>query len=230
MKPRRSVKTLPALFSVTAAPPEHAALPERTALRAGIAFLEGVAAGWTRSDLVAWLDAELVAPGRMLRPSAVHEVAIGSIALDPATSATAARVAPLSELPRLLAMARSRVVVTLRGFVAVPQDDRFLKTAIYAHRVERASTKDGSAWVARPSERDLLGDIVLSLFAVDILMHRELHERQLCVCDVCGRVSFHPFVTTRLGCAEHIPRSEAHSGFHRSKPSTAPPGAGEPET
>jgi hypothetical protein len=162
----------------------------------------------------------------MLRPSTVHEVAVGSIALDPATSASAARVAPLSELPKLLAMARSRVVVTLRGFIASPPDDRFIKAAIYAHRVERNSTKEASLWIARPTEKDLLGDIVLSLFAVDILMHRELHERQLCVCEVCGRVSFHPFVTTRLGCPEHIPRSQTHSGFLRAKPSTKPPTPG----
>jgi hypothetical protein len=221
MNKSASVKTLPAFPAVTSLP------PERSALRAGLAFLEGVAAGWTRAELVAWIDAELVAPGRMVRPASVHEVAIGAIALDPATSARVARVAPLAELPKLLAMARSRAVVALRGFIAATQDDRFLKAAIFASRVERVSKDGTSVWVARVSEKDLLGDIVLSLFTVDILMHRELHERQLCVCEVCGRVSFHPFFTTRVGCPEHIPRSEARSGFHCSKKtSTDEPSSG----
>ena len=44
---------------------------------------------------------------------------------------------------------------------------------------------------------------VLSLFAVDMLMHRDFHERSLCVCDACGRVSFNPGTTTRTGCPEH---------------------------
>lgn len=217
-----SVKTLPAFPAATSLP------PERSALRAGLAFLEGVAAGWTLAELVAWIDAELVAPGRMVRPCAVHEVAVGSIALDPATSATAPRVAPLAELPKLLAMARSRAVIALRGFIAPTQDDRFVKAAIFADRAQRISKDGAGVWVARLSEKDLLGDIVLSLFTVDILMHRELYERQLCVCEVCGRVSFHPFVTTRVGCPEHIPRSEARSGFHRST-STNEPGRSGPE-
>lgn len=217
MSKAASVKTLPAIPAMASLP------PERSALRAGLSFLEGVAAGWTRTELVAWIDAELVAPGRMVRPTSVHEVAIGSIALDPTTNAKVARAAPLAELPKLLAMARSRAVVALRGFVAPAQDDRFLKAAIFANRVERINKDETALWVARLSEKDLLGDIVLSLFTVDILMHRELYERQLCVCDVCGRVSFHPFVTTRVGCPEHIPRSEARSGFHRSSTSTDEP-------
>ena len=40
-----------------------------------------------------------------------------------------------------------------------------------------------------------MSDVVLSLFAVDVLAHREFHE-QLCVCDVCGDL-VQPGVTRR---------------------------------
>lgn len=214
MDRRAYLRTLPALPAIAG---------ERGALVAGLAFIEGVAAGWSRNELVAWIDEHLVATGRMQRPSAVSEAVVGAIALDPATSATGPRVATLSELPKLLAMARSRAVVALRAFIATPSDDRFLRAAIFAGRVERVRSGTGSVWVARPRDQDHLGDVVLSLFAVDVLMHREFHEQNLCVCDVCGRVSFQRNVVTPSGCPEHLPRTEAQSGFQRSGGSSAPP-------
>ena len=48
-------------------------------------------------------------------------------------------------------------------------------------------------------------------------MHREFHEQNLCVCDVCGRVSFTPSMTSRHGCSDHIVRGDAISGFHRTE-------------
>jgi hypothetical protein len=185
-------------------------------LVAGLAFIDGVAAGWGRAGLLDWLSEHLVKTGRMQPPGVVREAVVGAIALDPATSAKGPKVAPLTELPKLLAMARSRVIVSLRAFIAAQSDDRFLKGAIYGERVQRVKNEGQSVWVARPREADLLSDIVLSLFAADVLMHREFHERSLCVCEVCGRVSFQPESTTRGGCVEHPPKSEAKSGFQVS--------------
>lgn len=188
--------------------------PERGALVAGLRFIEGVGAGWMRSDLVTWLNEDLVGPGRMTPVSVVHEAVVGAIALDPATSAAAERPASLDALPKLLAVARSRVVVTLRAFVSTPPDDRFLQAAIFHERVQRVrGDRVASVWVARPTDKDLLSDVVLSLFAADILMHREFHEQSLCVCEPCGRVSFQPATTGRSGCVEHPVRGA--SGFVR---------------
>lgn len=185
------------------------ALPvDRGALVAALRFVEGVAAGWTVAELRAWLAEDMVAPGRMTPISVVHEAAVGSITLDARASSPSSRGSRLDELPKLLAMSRSRVVVTLRAFIAVPPDDRFLQAAIYQGRVQRATTERGAIWLARPSEQDFLADIVLSLFAADVLMHRDFHDEAMCVCSVCGRVSFAPTLSSRTGCAEH-PRPEA---------------------
>ncbi|APR79029.1 Hypothetical protein A7982_04376 [Minicystis rosea] len=59
--------------------------------------------------------------------------------------------------------------------------------------------------MARPG--DALSDLILGLFAVDVLSYREFHEQNLCICDVCGRVSYNPATTTRSGCSEHVPAS-----------------------
>ena len=106
-------------------------------------------------------------------------------------------------------MARWRVILTLRGLLAKPCDDRFLQAAIFARRVERV---DG-AWRAQSRDADLLSDMVLSLFAADVLSYRDFYEQSLCLCDVCGRVSFNPAATTRAGCADHVPKTDTTSGF-----------------
>jgi hypothetical protein len=106
-------------------------------------------------------------------------------------------------------MSRWRVIVTLRGLLSQPADDRFLQAAIFAERVRR----DHSRWIAQPHDTDSLSDTVLSLFAVDILSQRAFHEQNMCVCDVCGRISYNPVTTTRSGCSEHPPKVDSTSGY-----------------
>ena len=114
-------------------------------------------------------------------------------------------------------MACYRVVVTLRGLLASPSDDRFLQAALFAGRIKR----DKGEWQARPAETERLSDIVLSLFVVDILSHRDFHEKNLCVCDVCGRLSFDRAQFSRFGCIDHSPKSEATSGFQPKSGTTS---------
>jgi len=201
---------------------------DRGALIAGLSFVRAMlpqagsdapSGGWGREELTDWLDVHLIQPGRMRRVASVQEAIIGTISLSSdlampsRMSESSLDMAPPEELPRLLQVARSRVVVTLRAFASLHTDDRFLSAAIYNERVRRARVGDRTTWVAQPAEDDMLSDVVLSLFAADILMHRVFHERALCVCDTCGRVSFDPDVTTRKGCFEHMPPSGATSGF-----------------
>jgi len=197
---------------------------DRGALVAGLSFVEsmlahskrGTHSGWGRDELTEWLDKHIIRPGRMQRVRSVQEAVVGTISLSgdhEMPSDSSLESASLGELPRLLQVARSRVVVTLRAFAALHTDDRFLSAAIYNNRVRRVRVGDCSTWVAQPSEGDVLSDVVLSLFASDILMHRVFHERSLCVCDTCGRVSFDPEATTRKGCLDHMPPSGATSGF-----------------
>src|SRR5687768_3491111 len=116
------VPTLPAV-------PSLGADDDRTALLAGLTFVEGVARGWGFTEVSSWIHEHLVLPGRMARPSALREPPIGTVSLsvDPRTGAG---VGSLEEVPKLLQGARTRVAATLRGLIAKPSDDRFLRAAI----------------------------------------------------------------------------------------------------
>lgn len=194
---------------------------ERLALLAGLTFVEGAISGWRARELAAWFRTHGPLMGRSAPPVSVRDAAVGAIALAPGVKLAGDNVARLDDLPKLLAMSRWRVVVTLRGLLATPCDDRFLQAAIFSGRVVR----ERSTWVARPRETDLLSDVVLSLFAVDVLTHRDFHEQNLCVCDVCGRVSYNPAQSSRAGCGDHVPKTDTTSGFERSRPRSSMPPA-----
>lgn len=173
----------------------------RTELLGGLLFVEGVAEGWTAAELGAWFDEHLVGPGFMREaPRTVSEALVGEVPL-------AGEGASPGALAKLLAMARLRATVALRGIVRVPQDDRFLTGAIYAGRVVRgggAGQPGASAtWLPRPKPGDKLGDIVLSLFSAAILIDREAYERSMRVCAECGRISFEAGEAGQAGCPEH---------------------------
>lgn len=195
---------------------------DRLTLLAGLTFIEGATSGWTSRDLLNWFRTYGSAMGKKQPPASVSDAVVGTIALAPGARLTGDRVARLDDLPKLLAMTRWRAIVTLRGLIAQPCDDRFLQAAIFGERVRR----DKGTWVAQPRDTDLLSDVVLSLFSVDILSHRDFHEQNLCVCDVCGRISYNPAATTRSGCADHVPKTETTSGFQgKGTRSSIPPAA-----
>lgn len=246
MKPPTVLPTLPSL------PALDGSEADRLALLAGLSFIEGTASGWMARDLVEWFTTYGSVMGRTAPPASVMDAVVGTIVLTtaplasapkpaapkpaapsgppsarapvsaraPASSRPAAeKVARIEQLPKLLAMSRWRVIVTLRGLLSQPADDRFLQAAIFAERVRR----DHSRWVAQPLDTDLLSDIVLSLFVVDILSQRAFHEQNMCVCDVCGRISYNPSATTRAGCGEHLPKTDSSSGYRLKDRSDPPP-------
>ncbi len=177
---------------------------DRTALLAGLAFIEG-ATGWTAVDISGWFQAYARELGRGAPPPSVIDPALGAASL---TLPTVCKPRRPDQLSRLLAMSRWQAIMTLRGLLSSPCDDRFLNAAIFSGRVRR----DAGRWQLDARDGDSLSDIVLGLFAVDVLAHREFHQQNLCVCDVCGRISYNPAATTRAGCADHVPGSEAASG------------------
>jgi hypothetical protein len=181
---------------------------DRVALLAGLTFVEGAIGGWGLSDLVEWFNTHGELLGRKAPPPMVTDAVVGSIALTPNAKLSGDKIARPDDIAKLLAMTRWRVILTLRGLLANPCDDRFLQAAIFAGRVQRRK----SEWHAHPRDTDLLSDVVLSLFVVDVLSFRDFHEQNLCVCDVCGRISYNPRVTTRTGCADHVPRTDTTSG------------------
>ena len=188
-------------------PTPHPTLPyfagahERRALVGGVAFLE--LASTDKIDvrqLSQWFEEHVVSAKVMARPSIVLEPPIGSIALRPTESG--ARWAN-ANVARLASTARTRVISSLRGLIAAPTDDRFLRAGIFLGRVRREEGR----WVARPEPTAPLSCIVLSLFSVSILSDRSFYDRQLCICDTCGRVSFDEHSPTRASCHEHPVRS-----------------------
>jgi hypothetical protein len=203
--------TSPIALSAAPVPPGPSAIVGREALLAGLDFLEGsTSPAWDVRGLRDWFDRHLVATGCMLSPVLVNEPSAGTVALY---SSGAQALASQSSLPRVLTAARIRVLSALRGLIASPVDDRFLAAAIFAGRVRRRRVGERSQWVARPESTAPLSGIVLSLFAVDILSHRDVYDRGLCVCDVCNRVTFQDAAFRRRACPEH----QAHvSGFTRA--------------
>jgi hypothetical protein len=202
-----SVTSLPNPGEIERLRSEHPTLP------AGVAFIEG-AADWSAGDVIAWFDDAFVAPGYMDPPTIVGDPAFGTAPLHPMIRPKATRPARVDDVPLIAARARTRVVEALRGFIARPCDDRFIQAAIFAERVQRRLRDRTAIWAPTPKDIDALANIALSLFVADILTHREFYEANLCVCEVCGCVSFQREVTTRRGCVRHTPRTESTSGFH----------------
>jgi hypothetical protein len=193
----------------------HATLPyvggaeERRALLAGMTFLDLTSDhDLTVTRLADWMEEHVIAAGILPRLSILLEPPAGSLALR---STGAALERTTHDLPRFTATARARVVGALRGLISAPSDDRFLRAAIFLGRVRRHE----GHWVARPEPTAPLSGIVLSLFAVAVLSERSFYDVNLCVCDVCGRVSFDPTPSLRKVCAAHAARV---SGTHTKTP------------
>jgi hypothetical protein len=175
----------------------------RPLLAAGLGFLEVARAEPARvADLAGWMRRWVVAPGLMPMPGNVFEPGTGIVPLGTGTSGPFAAALDL-RVSRLLTVSRVRVAVSLGGLLASPSDDRFLSAAIFTGRVERASGDRGAAWRAAPKVTDRLSDIVLGLFAADVLSNREEYDACLCVCDLCGRVALQPGRLSRTRCEQH---------------------------
>jgi len=171
----------------------------RPSLSAGLCFMESARTDSLRlRELIAWMDRHLVEPGHMPAPASVQEAGVGSVSLaappgDVWPGMLEARAA------RIVATARVRVAMTLSGLIAQPADDRFLSAAIFCGRVQR----EAAAWQPNLRGDERLSDVVLSLFAADVLTQREDYDAKLCVCDACGRVWFAVDAATRTRCGQH---------------------------
>lgn len=180
--------------------PSFGGADERRALLAGITFLDVTdAATLDVSVLAQWFDEHVVASGCASRLSILIEPGATSVALRPTGHAlTRAN----NDLPRLVAVARTRVVHALQGLIAAPSDDRFLRASIFLGRVVRREGR----WSARPEATAPLSGLVLSLFSVAILSDRAFYDRELCVCDTCGRIGFDHTPAMRHTCPMHAAR------------------------
>jgi hypothetical protein len=173
----------------------------RLALQAGLAFMGLVGDERARfGDLVTWLADHVVGPGLAPSPTSVHEPGIGSVSVEDAASrAVGVGGARDKRAGRIVGTARVRVAMRLSGLLARPPDDRFLAEAIFAGRVQRS----GGVWSAAVASDERLSDLVLALFAADVLTHREDYDARLCVCEICGEIALRDGADARTRCAQH---------------------------
>ena len=129
----------------------------------------------------------------------VVENEVGSV---PLVRALAGRGGADASMGRVVSHARAKVVDSLRRYIR-GNDDRFLRSNIFQGRVRR---EDGR-WVARPEANAPLSSIVLSFFSVAMLSDRAYYDRELCVCEACGRVAFDARDPQRNVCPYHRPPS-----------------------
>lgn len=195
--------TSPTAVTAVDLPSQSGAQPRR-ALRAGLDFLHVSAApGWGIRGVRIWFAEHLVTPGYMRAPFVLTEPGAGSVSLH---ESGADALTSSALLPRVIAIARIRVIASLRGLLASPTDDRFLSAAIFAGRVKRLRVQGASQWVPQPELNAPLSGVVLSLFAVDALTHRDEYDKRLCVCDACDRVTFQDGALKRKSCPDHLPQ------------------------
>ncbi len=173
----------------------------RTALVAGLGFMALTGDERTRfGDLVTWLADYVVGPGLAPSPVSAHEPSVGSVNFEEVPSRPGGPGGARDKRAgRIVGTARVRVAMRLSGLLARPPDDRFLAEAIFAGRVQRA----GGVWSAAVAPDERLSDLVLALFAADVLSHREDYDARLCVCEICGDVSLRDDAETRTRCAQH---------------------------
>ncbi|XXX73538.1 hypothetical protein WMF30_38440 [Sorangium sp. So ce134] len=198
-----SIPTLPSAPSLVSK--DH----DRRALLAALTFVDKPPR--SAAALARWFEKHLAAPGWMPRPGYVTE----GFSMQVALGAPAPADQDEPELQELVEAARFRVLSSLRALMPPAADDRFLAAAIDGERVRRAG--DAALWEPCPREEDLLSDIVLSLFAADILSYREFHDAYLCVCKTCLRIDFDPSRSGRTGCPEHQPTATVNV-MRRSRP------------
>jgi hypothetical protein len=147
--------------------------------------------------LTAWFEAHLVKPGHMATPATVQEPGIGVVSLRELP--TGAWAAAFEErLGSIVRAARLRVSLSLQGLLATPVDDRFLTAAIFAGRVDRSAQ-----WRPKLKGTERLSDVVLAMFAADILMHRDEWDASLCICSICGHIALSRTAPSRTRCAQH---------------------------
>jgi hypothetical protein len=207
-----------------------AAAGDRIAIVAGLAFLDGVASGgFGPGELRGWIEMHLVRPKRMAWAGEIQEAGFGTITLHEGAVSLSALSNAL-RVQGLISMARKRVVIALRGLLGAPVDDRFLNAAIFSGRVQRSTQGQSASWAPQPKGSDTLSDIVLSLFAADILSHRETYERGLCVCDACGRVWFDPMTEERRACPLGVVHYSSSGTSGSMPPPSAPPSTPRPSS
>lgn len=157
---------------------------------AGLAFLRGAAAGWSKRELAVWL----LGPYRAvsLRPAPKLVLALDDEDDDDSTddpSSSGVRASAVEDLVELVRVAVGCTLAELRQ-----GETSAVTLAIREGRVACGSNADGSrvVWIPLDQPRMRLEGRVVSLFVADYLTRPEAYEHDLSVCPGCDGVSFDP--------------------------------------
>lgn len=174
---------------------------------AGLAFLDGVAAGWQKYELAMWL----LGP---YREAAVPMDAHPHVPHEPRAS----QGEPLDEdrIDRILREARWHVLAALEA-AALPgargahrshsSHHKMVDVALAAgHLVARHDGDGRVAWLPVDLRGMRLRQRVESLFAADYLVHPRDYLTELTVCHRCEKVLFDASARRRGDCGMHMKR------------------------
>jgi hypothetical protein len=142
---------------------------------AGLAFLDGVAAGWGKRELAEWLagpygEITLARPMRAPSPRAMGTVDSGALFM-------------------LMRRTRRAVVSAVRDIGE--GDWHLVTTAIADGHLEPARSAEGElVWLPANGPRMRLESRVLSLFLVDYLFRPEAYDMEMSWCPACDDITF----------------------------------------
>lgn len=159
---------------------------------AALAFMSGVARGWTKHDLVAWLEGEYAHATRHCRQG---ERAVG-VSLQ-----TRGPLDPLA-IERLLTSTRATMIAMLVESLS-PTTFEFAHDAVRRNLVHRASDENlEPIWLPIDAARMRLRDRVCSLFAAHRLNDPATHAA-LFVCPQCDELVFDEHAQQLGRCGSH---------------------------
>ena len=174
---------------------------------AALAFLRGVASGWSKRELAEWL----------LGPYEAATVVGAPPSVPPSIAPPSMDAAAADRVLRLLTVTRGEARACVHDFAigreAPHLDEAFAKESIAAAwtqpaegEVDLDAEDDTRASVFVPVNRPglALGVRVRSLFVVDFLIRPEDYEGDLRECRACGVVLLEPWSRSRRLCDLHV--------------------------
>jgi hypothetical protein len=157
--------------------------------RTGMAFVNGVGAGWGPSDLAQWLRGPYRRAIRVPEELDLPEVPLGP--------------GPHEELMQEVTRARESVVGLVRHLMTLPGRVPFVESAITSGLLVPCESEHETGWIATWQRGASLRHLVAALFAADYLIRPIEYRDQLSICPMCEALLFDMSSRMRGNCGMH---------------------------
>ena len=157
--------------------------------RTGVAFVNGVGAGWCADDLAEWLAGPY---RKAIRVPEDMKSADGS--LGPG---------PFGELMQEVTRARGSVVSFVRHLSTIPERVPFVENAITSGLVVPCESDDETGWIATWKRGASMRHLVAALFVADYLIRPTEYREELAICPTCDALLFDATSRARGSCGMH---------------------------